>query len=388
MNKTFSDEAVLEIDVQKQIGELNVDVNITAQGGVTSLFGRSGAGKSSIINMVAGLSTPDAGQIKVLGETLFSSKLNINVPTHKRRIGYVFQDARLFPHMTVRKNLEYGTPRNVETNSDHNFSDICELLGLNDLLARRPYNLSGGERQRVAIGRALLSYPKLLLMDEPLASLDLQRKSEIMPFIERLSDQFGIAVIYVSHSVEEVVRLSDTIALISDGKAIAQGSLSDVMNRIDLSPYTGRHEAGAVLNATVLETNAANGLSTLSVSGHTLWVPQIDLRANAPLRIRIRARDVALALSAPINTSILNMLPATVREIAAHDGPHCELALEITPTAPHALTTETPEILIARITRRSLEQMNLKVGTALYAMMKAVAIDRRSLGGLGHGPRS
>ncbi|MCK5444733.1 MAG: TOBE domain-containing protein, partial [Rhodospirillaceae bacterium] len=267
-------------------------------------------------------------------------------------------------------------------------SDICELLGLNDLLARRPYNLSGGERQRVAIGRALLSYPKLLLMDEPLASLDLQRKSEIMPFIERLSDQFGIAVIYVSHSVEEVVRLSDTIALISDGKAIAQGSLSDVMNRIDLSPYTGRHEAGAVLNATVLETNAANGLSTLSVSGHTLWVPQIDLQANAPLRIRIRARDVALALSAPIDTSILNMLPATVREIAAHDGPHCELALEITPTAPHALTTETPEILIARITRRSLEQMNLKVGTALYAMMKAVAIDRRSLGGLGHGPRS
>ncbi len=388
MNKTFSDEAVLEIDVQKQIGGLNVDVNITAKRGVTSLFGRSGAGKSSIINMVAGLSTPDAGQIKVLGETLFSSKLNINIPTHKRRIGYVFQDARLFPHMTVRKNLEYGTPRNVETNSDHNFSDICELLGLNDLLARRPYNLSGGERQRVAIGRALLSYPKLLLMDEPLASLDLQRKSEIMPFIERLSDQFGIAVIYVSHSVEEVVRLSDTIALISDGKAIAQGSLSDVMNRIDLSPYTGRHEAGAVLNATVLETNAANGLSTLSVSGHTLWVPQIDLQANAPLRIRIRARDVALALSAPIDTSILNMLPATVREIAAHDGPHCELALEITPTAPHALTTETPEILIARITRRSLEQMNLKVGTALYAMMKAVAIDRRSLGGLGHGPRS
>ncbi|MCK5445391.1 MAG: ATP-binding cassette domain-containing protein, partial [Rhodospirillaceae bacterium] len=207
MNKTFSDEAVLEIDVQKQIGGLNVDVNITAKRGVTSLFGRSGAGKSSIINMVAGLSTPDAGQIKVLGETLFSSKLNINIPTHKRRIGYVFQDARLFPHMTVRKNLEYGTPRNVETNSDHNFSDICELLGLNDLLARRPYNLSGGERQRVAIGRALLSYPKLLLMDEPLASLDLQRKSEIMPFIERLSDQFGIAVIYVSHSVEEVVRL-------------------------------------------------------------------------------------------------------------------------------------------------------------------------------------
>ena len=388
MNKTFYDEAVIEIDVQKQIGELNVDVNITAKRGVTSLFGRSGAGKSSIINMVAGLSTPDAGQIKVLGETLFSSKLNINVPTHKRRIGYVFQDARLFPHMTVRKNLEYGTPRNVETNSDHNFSDICELLGLNDLLARRPYNLSGGERQRVAIGRALLSYPKLLLMDEPLASLDLQRKSEIMPFIERLSDQFGIAVIYVSHSVEEVVRLSDTIALISDGKAIAQGSLSDVMNRIDLSPYTGRHEAGAVLNATVLETNAANGLSTLSVSGHTLWVPQIDLQANAPLRIRIRARDVALALSAPQDTSILNMLPATVREIAAHDGPHCELALEITPTASTATTKQTPEILIARITRRSLEQMNLKVGTALYAMMKAVAIDRRSLGGLGHGPRS
>lgn len=379
----------IEIDVRKQIGALQVDVNIATGSGVTSLFGRSGAGKSSIINMVAGLVRPDAGRISIQGETLFCSDRNINVATHKRRIGYVFQDARLFPHMTVRTNLLYGSRPNAQTASARSLTAICELLGLNDLLQRRPGNLSGGERQRVAIGRALLSDPKLLLMDEPLASLDLQRKSEIMPYIERLSDEFGIPVIYVSHSVEEVVRLSDAIALISDGKALAQGSVSDVMNRIDLSPFTGRHEAGAVLNATVIKPKAENGLSTLNVAGHTLWVPEIDLGEHAALRIRIRARDVALAMKPPENTSILNMVPGTVREIVAHDGPHAEIAIEITPASDTSggATQMRRQILIARITRRSLEKLDLKVGSPVYALMKAVAIDRRSLGGLGHGPR-
>lgn len=383
----MTDFPALEINVRKQLGNFSIDAELSSNDGVMVLFGRSGAGKSSIIKMVAGLLTPDDGIIKVFGETIYNSSSRVNVKPENRSIGYVFQEDRLFPHMNVNSNLRYGIKRNPLEKREIIFSDIVELLGLNDMLERMPQNLSGGERQRVSIGRALLSNPKLLLMDEPLASLDLARKSEILPYIERLSGELGIAVIYVSHSLEEVVRLADTIALISHGSAVAQGGVTEIMSRLDLAPMTGRHEAGAVVEAVVTKPRAGDGLSTLDVCGHTLWVPEIDLPTGKTVRMRIRARDIALAKTLPQGTSILNSLAGKIIEIKFGDGPHAEVAIEVMPKTSAPELSSGPQVIIARITRRSANGLGLQKGDSIYALIKAVAIDHRSLGGLGHAGR-
>ncbi len=373
----------LEINVRKRLGDFSIDAQISSDDGVMVLFGRSGAGKSSIVKMIAGLLSPDEGSIKVFGETIYSSSDGINISPQNRSIGYVFQEDLLLPHMNVTSNLSYGIKRNPPEKREVILDDVVRLLGLEDMLGRMPQNLSGGERQRVSIGRALLSNPKLLLMDEPLASLDLARKSEILPYIERLSGELGIPVVYVSHSLEEVVRLADTIAIVSDGNTIAQGGVAEIMSRLDLAPMTGRHEAGAVLEAVVVEQTSADGLSSLDVCGHTLWVPEIDMKSGEHVRMRVRARDVALAETLPQGTSILNSLAGKITEIKIDDGPHADVAIEITPTSP----ASAPQMLIARITRRSANELGLKKGDNIYALVKAVAIDRRSLGGRGHGER-
>ena len=362
---------MLEVAAAAKFGSFALDVRFSvAPGGITALFGRSGAGKTSTVNVIAGLRRPDSGRIVLDGQTLFDSNSGVDVPPERRRIGYVFQEGRLFPHMTVAANLRYGMRRTAATGRRIDFDHIVALLGLSDLLGRHPARLSGGEKQRVAIGRALLTCPRLLLMDEPLASLDAQRKGEILPFIERLRDDLKIPVVYVSHLMEEIVRLADTVVLLSDGRVAAEGPLDEVMSRLDLRPLTGRYEAGAVITATVTGKDEAFDLTHLDFAGGTIFVPQLDVAAGRTIRVRIRARDVSLAVSPPAGISILNVFPGTVLEIAA-DGAFADIVVDIGTR------------IWARITARSLHEMNLGVGSPVFALVKAVAIDRHSLGRAG-----
>jgi molybdate transport system ATP-binding protein len=374
---------LLNIDVRGRAGDFDIDANIQAGPGITALFGRSGAGKSTLINMVAGLVTPLSGVIEVAGETLFDSSKNIDLKPEHRGVGYVFQDARLFPHMIVASNLGYGMKRLPSALHAATFDRVVELLDLTALLTRRPSTLSGGEKQRVAIARALLSNPRVLLMDEPLSSLDAQRKSEVLPYIERLSTDFALPVLYVSHAVDEVVRLADTLVLVDHGHIKAQGRVEDIMGRLDLAPFTGRYEAGAVLNAKVVEHNENLGLTRLSLMGRTLYSPQVNVNEGETVRLRIRARDVALSLSALTGTSILNQLPVVVEDISIHSGSHADIALAVSP-APGDPSPKRQTIL-ARITKKSLQDLKLAPGASAYVLIKAVAIDRHSLGGLGPG---
>ncbi len=374
---------LLHIDIRGRAGTFDIDAQFESAAGTTALFGRSGAGKSTILAMLAGLLRPREGVIEVAGQTFFDSHAGINLPPEARHVGFVFQDARLFPHMSVAQNLTYAMGRLPRNRRKRTFARVVELLDVEALLPRRPSTLSGGEKQRVAIGRALLSNPRILLMDEPLANLDAARKSEILPYIEQLTSEFKIPVVYVSHALEEVVRLANTMVLVDKGCIKAQGTVEDLMGRLELSPLTGRYEAGAVLNATVAAHDTALALTRLSLIGHDLFTPRVDVAVGKGVRLRIRARDVALALIPPKNTSILNQLPAEVRDVVHGDGPHAEVALNITakPGAPHA----PPQILLARITRKSMIDLKLHPQQKIHALIKAVAIDRHSLGGLGSG---
>ncbi len=361
---------MLEVAIEKRLGTFRIDAKFSCEAfGIVAFFGRSGAGKTTLVNMLAGLLRPDAGRIVVDGTTLFDSQRGLDLPPERRRLGYVFQEGRLFPHLSVRSNLTYGLRRVAPAERRIGLEQIVALLGLDALLERRPRDLSGGEKQRVALGRALLANPRLLLLDEPLAALDQPRKEEILPFIERLRDEFAIPIVYVSHAMPEIVRLADTMVLMSEGRVEAVGALDDLTSRLDLRPLTGRYEAGAVLTARVESQDQAFALTELSFAGGRLLVPRLELPRGAELRLRIRARDIALALERPQRTSFLNAGPCVVRDIGAEDGPLVDLRLDAGGAA-----------LWARVTRRSLEELGLAPGTAVYALIKAVAIDRYSLG--------
>ncbi len=361
---------MLEVAIEKRLGTFRVAAKFSCETtGIVALFGRSGAGKTTLVNMLAGLLRPDAGRIVVDGTVLFDSERGLDVPPERRRLGYVFQEGRLFPHLSVRGNLTYGLRRVAPAERRIELDQIVALLGLDALLERRPRDLSGGEKQRVALGRALLANPRLMLLDEPLAALDQPRKEEILPFIERLRDELAIPIVYVSHAMPEIVRLADTMVLMSEGRVEAVGALDDLTSRLDLRPLTGRYEAGAVLTARVESQDQAFALTELSFAGGRLLVPRLELPRGAELRLRIRARDIALALERPQRTSFLNAVPCIVRDIGAEDGPLVDLRLDAGGAA-----------LWARVTRRSLEDLGLAPGTAVYALIKAVAIDRYSLG--------
>lgn len=361
---------MLEVDVRKRLPGFELSIAFSSDAaGVTAVFGRSGAGKTTLVNMLAGLVKPDSGRIVLNGRTLFSARDRIDLPPEYRRLGYVFQEGRLFPHLSVRGNLLYGFRRVAAADRLVEPAQVIELLDLGRLLDRRPGDLSGGEKQRVALGRALLASPRLLLMDEPLASLDQARKDEVLPFIERLRDEFAIPVVYVSHAMDEIIRLADTLVLISDGRAAAVGSVEALTSRLDLRPLTGRYEAGAVLDARVAGHDLVFALSELAFAGGRLRVPRLDLAVGTHIRVRIRARDVALALTPPRDTSILNVFPATVREIGRDSGPQVDLLLDLGGTT-----------LWARITARSRHELGLREGTRVHAMIKAVALDRHALG--------
>lgn len=359
----------LEVDIAHRFGAFDADVHFTAPGGITALFGRSGAGKTTVINAVAGLLTPESGRIAVNGDVLLDTDHGINVATHRRRVGYVFQDARLFPHLTVRQNLVFGrwfaqTQRPVAT-----FERIVDLLGIEALLDRRPATLSGGERQRVAIGRALLANPRLLLMDEPLAALDEGRKAEILPYLERLRDGFDIPILYVSHAIAEVARLATTIVVINEGRVVREGAAAELLADPDAFPMMGRQEAGSILTATVARHDADDGLSELAFSGGTLTTPLVEAPVGARLRVRVRARDIIVATEAPTGTSALNILPASVEQIGGQSGAIVDLRLRA-----------GEDDLLARITRRSLNRLGLTVGSQCFAILKSIAVARRDVG--------
>src|SRR5690348_7489686 len=354
---------MLSVRVAHRLGDFRLDAGFDSEGGLTALFGRSGAGKTSLVNAIAGLIRPDHGRIVLDGMVLTDAERRVFVPARRRRIGYVFQEGRLFPHLSVRQNLLYGRRFARERGSasrPDEVEHVVELLGIGDLLARRPANLSGGEKQRVAIGRALLSHPRLLVMDEPLASLDEARKAEILPYIERLRDDTRIPIVYVSHQVAEVARLATILVVLSDGRVAAAGPTAAIMGRIDLFPLTGRAEAGAILSTRVAEHDLRFGLTTLRAAAGDLRVPYTDLRLGDPLRVRIRARDVMIALEPPHGLSALNVLPGTVAEIARADGPIVQIRLDC-----------AGETLIARLTRRSVETLGLEPGRAVYAVIKS-----------------
>jgi len=364
---------LIEIDVEKRLGAFLLDARFAAPAtGITALFGRSGAGKTTLVNLLAGLVRPDRGRIAVGGEVLFSAEEGIDVPPERRRLGYVFQEGRLFPHYSVHGNLTYGRRRGTRGGAI-GFDAVVALLGLGALLDRRPGDLSGGEKQRVAIGRALLAEPRLLLMDEPLASLDAPRKAEILPFIEKLRDELHLPVIYVSHAMEEIVRLADTLVLMSEGRIAAVGPVEELTSRLDLRPLTGRYEAGAVIRATVAGHDVTYGLSELAFPGGRLRVSHVALPLGTPVRARIRARDVALATTRPIGISFRNIFAARVTEVAPERAPIVDVRLDIgTPAQPVALW--------ARVTARAAHELGLTPGREVFALVKTVALDRASYG--------
>ncbi|KAF0166426.1 MAG: molybdate transport system ATP-binding protein [Rhodocyclaceae bacterium] len=337
---------------------LDVDLDLPGRG-VTAVFGQSGCGKTTLLRCIAGLER-SAGRLSINGDTWQDA--GAFVATHRRPLGYVFQDARLFAHLDVAGNLDYGR-RRAGPGPAADRAAIVDLLGLGPLLDRLPERLSGGEQQRVAIARALLTAPRLLLLDEPLAALDLARKQEILPYLERLRDELDIPVIYVSHAAEEVARLADHLVVMDGGRAVAQGPLAETLARIDLPIRLGE-DAGAVFAATVAERDAEWHLARVEFDGGELWVRDSGVPVGRRVRVRILARDVSIANSRHDDVSIMNLLPATVVAHAGEDHPSVVLLqLRVGGTT-----------LLARLTRRSAQRLDLAPGREVWVQIKAVAL--------------
>ncbi|OPA86237.1 molybdenum ABC transporter ATP-binding protein [Pseudomonas fluorescens] len=356
------------IDVRLQLNysgfALDVDLHLPGRG-VTALYGHSGSGKTTCLRCIAGLEQAKDGFIQINDDVWQDSRNGLFVPPHKRALGYVFQEASLFPHLSVRANLEFGLKRIPRQQRRVDMAQATELLGIGHLLERNPQHLSGGERQRIGIARALLTSPKLLLMDEPLAALDSKRKGEILPYLERLHDELDIPVLYVSHAQDEVARLADHIVLLSDGKALASGPIGETLARLDL-PLALGDDAGVVINGTVCAYDAHYQLLTLQLPDCPLQirVAHAPLAVGKQLRVKVQARDVSLSLQAEEHSSILNRLPVTVtHDISADNNAHVLVRLD---------AGGTP--LLARITRFSRDQLQVHPGQTLWAQIKAVAV--------------
>jgi molybdate transport system ATP-binding protein len=385
---------ILDLALQHRLGTFALDVDFRVERpGITALFGPSGAGKTTVVNAIAGLFKPARGRIAVDGDVLFDSTIGTNVPARHRRIGYVFQDARLFPHLNVRDNLLFGARRRMDRSSGETFGvpefdSVVALLGIGPLLMRRPHTLSGGERQRAALGRALLAAPRLLLLDEPLSGLDQARRAEILPYLERLRDEAGIPMLYVSHALDEVARLADNMVVLDAGRIVAAGSVFDLMARLDLYPLTGLYEAGAVVEARIEAHDIHDHITSLAFDGGRLFVPGIEGVVGGVLRVRIQARDVMLALDEPGAISANNVLRGIITEIdpgsAIPGSPASGAPVPRSqgPGAPGPGAHVDVQIacgnarLIARITRRSLNRLALQPGAAIFAVIKSVTIDR------------
>ncbi|MDB6179857.1 molybdenum ABC transporter ATP-binding protein [Paracoccus fistulariae] len=352
---------MLSVDLQHHMPGFDLDLTFTAPAGVTALFGPSGSGKTTIINAIAGLTSPQSGRIEADGQVFFDSARGVNLPPHRRQLGYLFQDARLFPHLTVRQNLLYGSWFARKRPARAEFGQIVEMLGIGHLLTRRPAGLSGGERQRVAFGRAILSRPRMLLMDEPLAALDEARKAEILPYLERLRDETGLPILYVTHSVSELARMATTVVMLDQGRIAASGPADQIFADPATAPLLGIREAGSILNARVVSTDG-DGLSRLQSGAGPLWLSQPGLVPGRDLRVRIMARDVMLSLQAPEGISALNIIPARVESLT-QTGRDILVRLEA-----------GPETILSQITRRSAQLLDLRPGMPVHAVLKTLSV--------------
>ncbi len=353
----------VEVFLRHRRGAFALDVGFVVQGGVTALFGPSGAGKSSIVSAIAGLLRPQEGRIVVDGRVLLDTSARLFVPAEARRTAMVFQDSRLFPHMNVQDNLLFGWRRAPVRADTATIAHVVDLLGLGDLLARTPRGLSGGEKGRVALGRALLASPDILLLDEPLASLDAARRDEILPYLEKLTRETKLPMLYVSHSVEEVARLADEIVVLKDGRVQAQGSVFNLLTDVDA--IAGVPPQGAVFEAT-LAGQRPDGLSLLAFDGGVLAVAKLSRPLGARVRVRLRAEDIMLAREEPHAISANNVLPCVVGATRAH-GDQADVRLFCGATK-----------LVARITGASCARLGLEPGVSAFAIVKSVTVERES----------
>ncbi|ELY3539090.1 molybdenum ABC transporter ATP-binding protein ModC [Cronobacter sakazakii] len=350
---------MLELNFTQVLGKHRLTVNETLPGsGITAVFGVSGAGKTSLINAISGLTRPQHGRIVLNDRVLSDTETDTFLPPEKRRVGYVFQDARLFPHYKVRGNLKYGMAKEMASQ----FDKLVTLLGIEPLLDRLPGTLSGGEKQRVAIGRALLTAPELLLLDEPLASLDVPRKRELLPYLQRLAREINIPMLYVSHSLEEILHLADKVLVLEQGEVKAFGSLEDIWGSSVMHPWLPPEQQSSVLKVTVLEHHSHYAMTALALGDQHLWVNRIEKPLQTALRIRIQASDVSLVLQPPLQSSIRNILRARVAQCYDDNG-QVEVQLEV-----------GSRTLWARISPWARDELAIKPGLWLYAQIKSVSI--------------
>lgn len=354
------------IDARLQLARpgFTLDVQLHLPGrAVTALFGPSGCGKTTVLRSIAGLTRAEPARVVVNAEVWQDDAERVWRPTHQRALGYVFQEASLFDHLSVRGNIDYGLRRTPAARRSVAVDQAVDLLGIAHLMDRKPHALSGGERQRVAMARALATSPRLLLMDEPLAALDAERKAEVLPYLERLHRALDIPVLYVSHAMDEVARLADHLVLMRAGRALAQGTTQDLAVRLDL-PLAHGDAAATVIDGTVLAHDAQDHVATVAFEGGQLLLvsPQV-LRAGDPIRLRLQARDVSVTLTAPAHTSVLNVLPAKVAELAPDSPGQLMVALDVGSTR-----------VLARVTQRSASALALVPGQPVFAQVKGVAI--------------
>jgi molybdate transport system ATP-binding protein len=353
---------MLHVSVSKRRPQFCLEASFSAPvPGVTALFGRSGSGKTTLVNLIAGLLAPDAGEVRLADEVLTDTRRGIAVAVEQRRIGYVFQEARLFPHLTVKGNLHYGEKR-ASGAPFIGFDEVVTLLGLAALLERRPRELSGGERQRVSLGRALLSQPRLLLLDEPLASLDAARREEVLPYLVALRDRLSIPMVYVSHDFDEVLRLATYVVLLEGGRVLAQGPVNEMSLRPELQSIVGPELVGAVLEGVVTRLDAARGTAELAVGSGTLQVSLRDVSPGARIRLQLLARDVILAVQPVQGLSVRNALASTVVGITDDDYGAVLVRVDV-----------GGAIVLARITHAALAALNLRPGDAVWTLVKAVS---------------
>lgn len=344
-------------------GDFELSVNLRLpNSGISVLFGHSGSGKTTFLRCIAGLQQPEQSYLEINGSVWQDSDVGVFLPTHQRPIGYVFQEANLFSHLSVRENLNFGLKRIKAIANTAKFEQIIKLLGIEHLLDRMPERLSGGEKQRVAIARALVLNPEILLMDEPLASLDSKRKQEILPFLTRLNQQLNIPVLYVTHSHQEVAQLADYLVLMDSGKVQAAGKLSETLSRLDL-PLSQERDATTVWNASVVEHDTEFHLTRVSFEGGSLYLPAIEAKIGTSLRVQIYARDVSLVLEVPRATSVLNILPAQIVELSDGERGQTIVRLEV-----------GNQPLLAHITQKSAMVLNLKIGKAVFVQIKGMSI--------------
>ena len=353
---------LLEAKFKMDYPGFNLDVEMSLPSkGVTVVFGPSGSGKTTLLRCLSGLEKAPSGYLKIANHVWQDEESFI--PVQDRKIGFVFQESRLFPHMNIQDNLLYGYQRTLPDERNLQFDEVAQVLNLETLLKRRPQKLSGGERQRVAIGRALLTSPKLLLMDEPLASLDMQLKAEIIPFIKKIESEFKTPIVYVTHSMNEVLQLVDTMVILKDGKVENIGSVEEVFSDVRMREAVGDEQLGAVLKTEVLEHDKEFGLTKLDFMGQVLHVPRQHISVGQNLRVHIHSKDVILSTLPPAGaTSVLNILRAKVEKVGELDPQGYSVDIELDAGRP----------ILATITRKSLDKLNLQSGQRIYAHIKAI----------------